>query len=125
MTKEDVTKVAKAMIDVADGMEVLGKSIRNCGKALLEITETVSEFIDPSKKAPKEKPPKEEAVPAGEPAKEWSLEEVRMILAEKSRAGHTEEVRDLISKYGAERLSDIKPADYAALMAEAEVIGNG
>lgn len=48
-----------------------------------------------------------------------------MILADKSRAGHTEEVRALISKYGADRLSDIKPADFAALMADAEVIGNG
>lgn len=54
MTKEDVTKVAKAMIDVADGMEVLEKNIRNCGKTLLEITETISEFIDLPKKAPKE-----------------------------------------------------------------------
>lgn len=125
MTKVDVAKVAKAMIDVADSMEVLGKSIRNCGKALLEITETVSEFIDPPKKAPKEKASKEEAVPEEEPAKGWTLEEVRMVLADKSRAGHTEEVRNLISKYGADRLSDIMPADFAALMEEAEVIGNG
>lgn len=125
MTKEDETKLAQTMIGVADSMEALARCIRDCGTALMGNAEAVQEGTDPPKKAPKEKPPKEEAVPAEEPAKEWSLEEVRMILAEKSRAGHTEEVRDLISKYGAERLSDIKPADYAALMAEAEVIGNG
>lgn len=50
MTKGNVTKVAKVIIDVADGMEVLGRRIRNCGKAVLVITETVSEFIDPPKK---------------------------------------------------------------------------
>lgn len=124
MTK-DVTKVAKAMTDVADSMEALARCIRDCGASLMENTGAVQEKADPPKKAPKEKPPKEEAGPEGEPAKEWTLEEIRMILADKSRAGHTEEVRALISKYGADRLSDIRPADFAALMADAEVIGNG
>ncbi len=113
------------MIGVANSMEALERCIRDCGTALMGNDEAVQEVTEPPKKAPKEKQPEAEPDPAEEPAKEWSLEEVRMILAEKSRAGHTEEVRDLISKYGAERLSDIKPADYAALMAEAEVIGNG
>lgn len=125
MTKEDETKLAQTMIGVADSMEALARCIRDCGTALMGNAASVQEGTAPPKKAPKEKQPKEEAVPAEEPAKEWTLEEVRMILAEKSRAGHTEEVRDLISKYGAERLSDIKPADYAALMVDAEVIGNG
>lgn len=122
---KDVTKVAKAMIDVADSMEALVRCIRDCGASLMENAGTVQEKADPPKKAPKEKASKEESVPEEEPAKEWTLEEVRMILADKSRAGYTEEVRTLISKYGADRLSDIKPADFVALMADAEVIGNG
>ena len=121
MTKD----VAKAMIDVADSMESLVRCIRDCGENLMKTTGTGQENADPPKKVSKEKPPKEEVVSAVEPAKEWSLEEVRMVLADKSRAGHTEEVKALISKYGADRLSDIKPADFAALMEEAEVIGNG
>lgn len=125
MTKEDVTRLAQTMTGVADSMEALARCIRDCGTALMENAVAVQEGTDPPKKAPKEKPSKAEPDPAEEQAKEWSLEEVRMILADKSRVGHTEEVKALISKYGAERLSDIKPADYAALMAEAEVIGNG
>lgn len=125
MTKEDLTRLAQTMNSVADSMEALVRCIRDCGASLMENTGTVQENTTPPKKTPKEKPPKEEAIPAEEPAKEWMLEEVRMILADKSRAGYTEEVRTLISKYGADKLSDIKPADYAALMAEAEVIGNG
>lgn len=54
-----------------------------------------------------------------------SLEEVRTILADKARAGFTEEVRCLLKKYGADRLSDIDPSKYAALLAEVEVLGNG
>lgn len=125
MTKEDVTRLAKTMEGVADGMEALARCIRDCGISLMDNTGTVQENAAPPRKAPKEKATKEDAVPAGESAKELTLEEVRMILADKSRSGHTEEVKALISKYGADRLSDINPADFTALMAEAEVIGNG
>ena len=38
---------------------------------------------------------------------ELKLENVRSVLAGKSRAGHTAEVRDLLQKYGATKLSAI------------------
>ena len=60
-----------------------------------------------------------------EPKPELKLEDVRAVLAEKSRAGHTAEVRALLKKYGAAKLSEIDPANYEALMKDAEVIGNG
>ena len=60
-----------------------------------------------------------------EPKLELKLEDVRSVLAEKSRAGHTAEVRDLLQKYGATKLSAIDPANYEALMKDAEAIGNG
>ena len=56
---------------------------------------------------------------------ELKLEDVRAVLAEKSRAGHTAEVRALLKKYGAAKLSETEPANYEALMNDAEVIGNG
>lgn len=63
-----------------------------------------------------------EATPA--PEKTYSLEEVRAILAEKSRDGFTAQIRDLLLKYGAKKLSEIDPASYKALVADAEVLGN-
>ncbi len=54
--------------------------------------------------------------------KPLTLEEVRAVLAEKSRAGHTAEIRELLNKHGADKLSEIDPAEYAALLAEAEVL---
>ena len=51
-----------------------------------------------------------------------TLEQVRAVLAEKSRAGHTSEVKALLIKHGADKLSDIDPAEYPALLAEAEVL---
>ena len=51
-----------------------------------------------------------------------TLEKVRGILAEKSRSGHTAEVRAILRKFGADRLSDIDPKDYGAVLKEAEVL---
>jgi response regulator of citrate/malate metabolism len=57
--------------------------------------------------------------------KPLTLEEVRAVLAEKSRNGHTAKIRELLEKHGAAKLSEIDPQKYAALLAEAEVLGNG
>ncbi|RHU80260.1 rRNA biogenesis protein rrp5 [Clostridiaceae bacterium OM08-6BH] len=56
--------------------------------------------------------------------KEVTMEDVRAVLGQKSQAGMIAEVRELIIKYGGTRLSDIDPAQYKALLAEAEVLGN-
>ena len=66
-----------------------------------------------------------EAPAKKKPKLELKLEDVRAVLAEKSRAGHTAEVRALLKKHGAAKLSEINPANYEALMKDAEVIGNG
>ncbi len=52
-----------------------------------------------------------------------SLEEVRLVLARFSQGGLTAEVREIIKKHGAERLSDVDPAEYAAVLKEAEELG--
>ena len=63
------------------------------------------------------------ASPASQPEeREVDVEEVRAVLGEKSAAGKTAQVRALLMKYDAGRLSGVKPEDYAALLAEAEVL---
>jgi F0F1-type ATP synthase membrane subunit b/b' len=49
-----------------------------------------------------------------------SLADVRAVLADKSRAGYTEEIRELLHKYGASKLSAVDPKDYEALLYDAE-----
>ena len=46
------------------------------------------------------------------------------MLANKSRAGFTNEVKQLLMKHGAEKLSGIAETEYAALMKEAENLGS-
>ena len=66
--------------------------------------------------------PAETAAPSGVTI---TLAEVRSCLAELSRAGLTDKVRELIRSHGAEKLSDISESEYAALLKEAEVLKNG
>ena len=66
--------------------------------------------------------PQAEDTPASPPEPELTLEQVRAVLADKSRKGHTAEIRALLQKYGATRLSGINPANYKALLADVEVL---
>ena len=61
-------------------------------------------------------------VPAATAKPALSLEEVRAVLADKSRAGHTSEIRELLKKYGASKLSLVDPNHYEALLKDAEVL---
>ena len=62
--------------------------------------------------------PKEERVKQEE--KTYEIEDVRKILADKSRLGHTAKIRELLEKYGAKKLSEIDPCNYKDLIADVE-----
>jgi hypothetical protein len=70
-------------------------------------------------------PPPEPAPPTSNPTPhepDITLEVLRAVLTDKSRSGHTAEVRELLQRHGAAKLSDIDPAEYPALLAEAEAL---
>ena len=54
-----------------------------------------------------------------------TLAQVRAILAEKSRCGNTAQVRELLQKHGAAKLSAINPTEFESLISEAAAIGCG
>ena len=62
--------------------------------------------------------PKEEK--AKQEEKTYEIEDVRKILADKSRLGHTAKIRELLEKYGAKKLSEIDPSNYEDLVADVE-----
>ena len=91
----------------------LSVELETCGKALLKIAEAMK-FKE---EAPAPEPPKNEVVP-----KKLTLEEVRKVAADKSRQGFTEDVRNLIHHYGADKLSSLDPAKYDAFLKDLEVM---
>ena len=61
-----------------------------------------------------------------EAPKTATMEEVRGLLAEKSRSGFRAEVKALLTAHGVEKLSEITdPVELGKLKAEAEELGNG
>ena len=88
---------------------------------LLSGTQTVSPKTEVDPEAELPQPVAEE-----KPVKVYSFEEVRGILAEKARSGFRGEVKALLTAHGFKQLSDITdPSVFAALVAEAEELGNG
>lgn len=101
----------KLLLDVVNDMRSLADSIQAVCDAMTE-----------SDSVPKEVPAAKTEI-AKEP--DIPLEKVRMVLAEKSQLGFTAEVRGIIQKYGANKLSAVDKAYYADILKDAEVLGNG
>ena len=62
---------------------------------------------------------------AKEPEPVLAFEDVRAILADKSREGFTAQIRELLQKYGASKLSEVDAKHYKALIADVEGLSNG
>ena len=60
--------------------------------------------------------------PRAEPSKKIGLEDVRAVLAKLSQHGKTAKVKDLLTKYGATKLSDVDEGKYKDLLKDAEGI---
>lgn len=52
--------------------------------------------------------------------KSYKLEDVRKVLADKSRLGFTGAIKNLLEKHGATKLSEIDPSKYKDLLADVE-----
>lgn len=87
--------------------------LRKAAAAISDVADTLAEMF--SGTAVKE---------ATAPEPPLTLEQVRAVLAEKSHDGYTDQVRGLLQKYGAEKLSGVDPKHYAALLKDAEVLGH-
>lgn len=107
-------------------LSMLVDELKKCGETLVGLSEGLADLFSGS--AEEKQPIKKSAAKMKEPEppakKELTLEEVRAVLADKSRAGFTEQVKELLKKHGADKLSAVDPAEYKALLADAEVIGN-
>jgi len=108
----------KLLLDVIEDMRSLADSLQAVADA---IGQSYPEDAAAPNPAPAAKPT---PAPADPPPKAITLEEVRAVLAEKSHDGFTAEVRGLLQKYGAQKLSGVDPKHYAALLKDAEVLGN-
>ena len=104
---------SEILLDIVTSLRSLATSLEaSAASMLMEAEPTADTETTPAPVAKEEKP-----VP-----KAITLEEIRAILGEKSIAGFTAEIRDLLVKHGATKLSQIDPANYPALLADAEAL---
>ena len=106
----------KLLMDVIEDIRSLADSLQAVATALGQSNP------EDAAAAASETPPA--PAPADPPPKAITLEEVRAVLAEKSHDGYTDQVRGLLQKFGAEKLSGVDPKHYAALLKDAEVLGH-
>lgn len=104
----------KLLLDVLSDVRSLADSLQAVADAMLE-----NEPVEVANELASAEEPK---LLRCKKTKEIKLEDVRAVLADKSRDGHTASVRDLLIKYGASRLSEIDPEKYPALLKDAEML---
>ena len=95
----------KLALEIVSDLKTLAKSI----EVLVKAMETDEVPVVEEKKSV----PKEEKI---------TIEQVRAVLAEKSQGGKQPEVKALIQKYGANKLTEVDPSKYKDLLKEAEVL---
>ena len=98
-------------------LELAIKDLRSAAATINEVANTLAEMFSTASA--------DETLDAAVSAEpQLTLEQVRAVLADKSRMGFTAEIRSLLQKYGAAKLSGIDPANYKALVADAGVLGD-
>ena len=97
-------------------------TIHRIGEDIIALADYLAAYVKEEQTTAEEKvPPVTEETPAALPIK---LEDVRTILAEISRSGKTAQMKELLGRFGASKLSDVKQEDYAALLAAAKEVKN-
>lgn len=100
----------KLLLDVVDDMRRLAESLQTVADSIEGNTDAVDQ-LDSQQSTPQPEKPKAPII---------TIDQVRAVLAEKSGQGKTKEVKALLYKYDAGKLSGVKPEDYPALMEEAQ-----
>ena len=94
------------------------RELRSCGETIIEIANTLAGMF--YSQAAEDAPPEEKP-------KSLTLEEVRQEVRHRmtviAQAGYSAEVKALITKYGARKLSDIDPSRFEGLLKEADALG--
>lgn len=87
------------------------EALREISENLIALSKAITEFMEIQ--------PEEEVAES-----QIKFEDVRKVLAEISKQGKTREMKALLSKYGAKRLSDVNAKDYAEILTAAKEIAN-
>lgn len=123
--------MGKELLKVADGFSLVAEGIRALaalhGQGMEETEVSVQE--QKGVEHPESRDRDGKAVKADRKSaqdtkveKTVSVEDIRAVLAQKSQDGKSKEIKGLLGKYGAAKLTAVKQEDYPALLQEAKVL---
>ncbi len=97
------------LLKIAEGFSIVAEGLRSLAKA---------------EGGTKDKTVKEQKqdAPKAQPEQPATLEGVRAVMAQKTQEGKSKEVKELLQKFGAAKLSAVKEEDYPALLQEAQAL---
>lgn len=101
------------LLRIAEGFSIVAEGLRGLAKA---------EGGTKEKAVKAQKAEKQESVEEAQQESPATLEGIRALMAQKTQEGKSKEIKELLQKYGAAKLSAVKPEDYPALMQEAQVL---
>ena len=106
------------LLRIAEGFSIVAEGLRGLAKAEGSTKDKagVKEQKQDAEKA------QTESVAEAQQEKPATLEGIRALMAQKTQEGKSKEIKELLQKYGAAKLSAVKPEDYPALMQEAQVL---
>lgn len=107
------------LLRIADGFSMVAEGLR--GLAKLEKGSDTAGKNTVQDQGDTEKTDKNTTV-GSKKEKPVAVEDIRAVMAQKSQEGKTKEIRELLQKFGAVKLSAVKPEDYPALLQEAQVM---
>ena len=108
------------LLRIAEGFSIVAEGLRGLAKAEGG-SKTAEKDTGKTQKQDAEKTQTESAAEAQQ-EKPATLEGIRALMAQKTQEGKSKEIKELLQKYGAAKLSAVKPEDYPALMQEAQVL---
>ncbi len=101
------------LLKIAEGFSIVAEGLRSLAKA---------EGGTKEKAVKTQKVEKQETAAEVQQESPATLEGIRALMAQKTQEGKSKEIKELLQKYGAAKLSAVKPEDYPALMQEAQVL---
>ena len=104
----ELLRIAEGFSIVAEGLRGLAKAEGGCKTTEKDTGKTQKVEKQDAEKVQQENPA--------------TLEGIRALMAQKTQEGKSKEIKELLQKYGAAKLSAVKPEDYPALMQEAQVL---
>ena len=96
-------------------------TIHRIGEDFITLADHLAAYFAPQTNTDEDVSPVAEETPASPSIK---LEDVRTVLAEISRSGKTAQMKELLGRFGAAKLSDVKAEDYPALLEAAKEVKN-